>query len=446
MSDLLQQGIAAARAGRREEARQLLMQVVDVDERSEQGWLWLAGVVDDPADMRACLQNVLDLNPANQQARQGLAWIESRYGPPGLPAHPPEPPVSPTAPPVEREISVSPPQPAQTLAPTDDRRSYTGPTSKLAAEAPIVAASVAAPAVTRPAAPKEPIAAPPPEHPCPYCGAPTVLKQQSCTQCRGDLMVRAAPPEKRSLALTVRGVLWGIGGRLTLLMTALTFFLFLRVRQDARAASGAASSDALLLGVAFLLVIGLLYIGIARGLLARRRWAFYVNMVLIALSLFGTLSSVAAGALLVGILGASLGRTGNAASTAGIISLILVVVLGIGFVLLPIILTVLSARDFFGPKLRFQPTVESADHLVHYNNGIAYKNRGMWYMAAQEWEAAVSKKPREPNYLHALGLAYAQLKQPDKARATLDRALQSAPDNLQIKESRALIDQIATKK
>jgi tetratricopeptide (TPR) repeat protein len=90
--------------------------------------------------------------------------------------------------------------------------------------------------------------------------------------------------------------------------------------------------------------------------------------------------------------------------------------------------------------------IEPADHLIHYNNGIAYKNRGMWYMAAQEWEVGVSKKPYELNYLHALGLAYAQLKQPQKASAMLDRAIQIAPDNMQIKESRALIDQMATKK
>jgi hypothetical protein len=35
----------------------------------------------------------------------------------------------------------------------------------------------------------------------------------------------------------------------------------------------------------------------------------------------------------------------------------------------------------------------------------------MWYMAVKEWEAAVSKAPRDMNYLHALGLAYAQIKQ-----------------------------------
>src|SRR5262252_2985197 len=81
MNNLLEQGIAAAQAGRREEARALLIQAVEADERSEQAWLWLAGLVDDPGDMRTCLENVLDLNPGNVKAREGLEWIEKRYGP-----------------------------------------------------------------------------------------------------------------------------------------------------------------------------------------------------------------------------------------------------------------------------------------------------------------------------------------------------------------------------
>jgi tetratricopeptide (TPR) repeat protein len=441
MSDLLQQGIAAARAGKREEARGLLMQVVEADERNEQAWLWLAGVVEDPADMRTCLQNVLNLNPASQQARQGLAWIESRYGPP---APPPAPASDPSPPPAERAAAVPAPAAAPSLDPTDTRPSDTGPATTLAAEV-AAAAHATAPSAARSTAPVEPIAVSPPEHPCPYCGAPTMLKQQACTQCRGDLMIRAAPPDKRSLALTVLGFLWGIGGVLVLLMTLLAFFLFLRARQAAPIGPAAGAADSLLLVAAITLVIGMLYIGLARGLLARRRWAYYANAVLIGLSLFGTLLSATAGTRLVGSINGGLGGLGNAGAGARTIGSLVIIVLGIAFVLLPIALTILSFRDFFGPRVRFQPVVEPAEHMVHYNNGIAYKNRGMWYVAAQEWEAAVGKKPREPNYLHALGLAYAQLKQPDKARATLDRAIQCAPDNPQIKESRALVDQMATK-
>ncbi len=437
MTDLLQQGIVAARAGRRAEARALLIQVVEGDERNEQAWLWLAGVVDAPEDIRTCLQNVLDLNPANQQAQQGLAWVEKRYGPP---APPPEPMTPPPVPPPERAAPVTPP-PAPPAA-AERQHSYTATTSKLAGSAATTIVSAVTPSV----APSEPIVVPPPEHPCPYCGVPTVLKQQSCTQCHGNLMVRAAPPSKRSLALTVLGFLWGVGGVLLLLVTVLEFFLFLLLRQSAQANAAAGSADSLLLAVAVTLVSGLFYIILARSLLARRLWAYITNIVLIVLSFFGTLSSLAVGTVLIGSLLVSLGRVRNAETTAGTASLIAVAVLGIAFVLLPILLTFLSYGDFFGPKVRFQTVIEPADQLVHYNNGIAYKNRGMWYRAAQEWEVAVSKKPHEPNYLHALGLAYAQLKQPEKARATLDRAIKVAPDNPQIKESRALIDQMATKK
>jgi tetratricopeptide (TPR) repeat protein len=430
--DLLQQGIVAARAGKREEARALLMQLVEGDERNEQAWLWLAGVVDAPEDIRTCLQNVLDLNPANQQAQQGLAWVEQRYGP----AAPPPAPVVP-APmlPSEREFSTAP-------APTpEQQRSYTGPTTKLPGEASTPTVITATPSIV----PVVPIIAASPEYPCPYCGAPTVLKQQACTQCHGDLMLRAAPAGKRSLALTVLGFLWGIGGVLCLVVTVLIFFLFLWLRQSVQARSVAGSADALLLGVAITLVIGLFYLILARGLLARRLWAYITNIALIVLSFFSTLSGVAVGTMMIGSLLSSLGRTRNAEAVAGTASLIGVAVLGIAFVLLPIILTFLSYRDFFGPKARFQPIIEPADHLVHYNNGIAYKNRGMWYMATQEWDVAVSKKPHEPNYLHALGLAYAQLEQFEKARAMLDRATQIEPNNPQIRESRALIDQMATK-
>jgi tetratricopeptide (TPR) repeat protein len=444
VTDLLQQGILAARAGKREQARALLMQLVEADERNEQAWLWLAGVVDAPEDIRTCLQNVLDLNPANQQAQQGLAWLEKRYGlaaPPEPQAPPPAPPerevsIAPAPPPTppEREVSIAPaPPPAP-----ERQRSYTGPTTKFSNVD-------AAPAAGSQVPPVVPIAASPPEYPCPYCGAPTVLKQQACTQCHGDLMVRAASSGKRSLALTMLGVLWGIGGVLLLLSTLLVFFLFLWLRQSAQARAAAGSADPLLLVVAFTLVLGMFYIIMARGLLARRTWAYVTNIILIGLSFFSTLSTVAVGSVLFGSLLASLGRARNAEAAAGTAGMIGGAVLGIAFVLLPIALSFLSYRDFWGPKVRFQPVVEPGEHLVHYNNGIAYKNRGMWYMAAQEWEVAVSKKPHEPSYLHALGLAYAQLKQFEKARATLDRAIQAAPNNPQIKESRALIDQMATK-
>jgi Flp pilus assembly protein TadD len=66
-AELLRQGIAAAKAGRKEEAHETLLQVIKLDERNEQAWLWLSAVVDSIEEKEICLENVLALNPANAQ-------------------------------------------------------------------------------------------------------------------------------------------------------------------------------------------------------------------------------------------------------------------------------------------------------------------------------------------------------------------------------------------
>ena len=71
----LNQAIEAAKAGRKAEARQLLEAVLDADQRNEQAWLWLSGVVDDDEERTICLENVLTINPHNEVARKGLAAL-----------------------------------------------------------------------------------------------------------------------------------------------------------------------------------------------------------------------------------------------------------------------------------------------------------------------------------------------------------------------------------
>jgi tetratricopeptide (TPR) repeat protein len=78
VAELLRRGITAAQAGRREEARQLLLHVVELDERNERAWLWLSGVVDSRDDRRVCLENVLAINPGNPHARQGLRHLDQQ--------------------------------------------------------------------------------------------------------------------------------------------------------------------------------------------------------------------------------------------------------------------------------------------------------------------------------------------------------------------------------
>ncbi|MGD8464842.1 MAG: tetratricopeptide repeat protein [Anaerolineae bacterium] len=52
------------------------MRAVELDERSEQGWLWLSSVVETDDDKRLCLENVLAINPSNQHAQSGLQWLD----------------------------------------------------------------------------------------------------------------------------------------------------------------------------------------------------------------------------------------------------------------------------------------------------------------------------------------------------------------------------------
>ena len=42
----LQKAIQAARAGRKVEARDLLIQIVEIDPQNETAWMWLSGLVD----------------------------------------------------------------------------------------------------------------------------------------------------------------------------------------------------------------------------------------------------------------------------------------------------------------------------------------------------------------------------------------------------------------
>jgi tetratricopeptide (TPR) repeat protein len=68
---LLSQGVAAAKAGKEDEARDFLSQVLDLDPENERAWLWMSGVVPEE-DKIVCLQNVLEINPSNEFALLGL--------------------------------------------------------------------------------------------------------------------------------------------------------------------------------------------------------------------------------------------------------------------------------------------------------------------------------------------------------------------------------------
>jgi twitching motility two-component system response regulator PilG len=76
--DLLEQGIAAAKAGDKARARLILLEATERNPESESAWLWLAGVAESLEETVLCLQRVLEINPDNARAKKGLAWARAQ--------------------------------------------------------------------------------------------------------------------------------------------------------------------------------------------------------------------------------------------------------------------------------------------------------------------------------------------------------------------------------
>jgi hypothetical protein len=76
VSRLLSAGVQAVKQERLDEARELLYQVIDLDERNEKAWLWLSGAVPGVDERIICLENVLAINPYHQLARAGLSRLQ----------------------------------------------------------------------------------------------------------------------------------------------------------------------------------------------------------------------------------------------------------------------------------------------------------------------------------------------------------------------------------
>lgn len=78
MTSLLLEGVQHAQAGRRAESHEILLQVVRSEPDNELAWYWLATVAATPAEYERALNEVLRINPANQQARNELDTYYAR--------------------------------------------------------------------------------------------------------------------------------------------------------------------------------------------------------------------------------------------------------------------------------------------------------------------------------------------------------------------------------
>lgn len=337
-SSALNEAIAAARAGRREDAARMLRDVVVDEPSNADAWIWLAGVTPDLDEQRRSLDRALDIAPDNRRAQQGMAWLRDNH---------PELFESTTG---ARSIAErSTPPFEQTAAPSASV--YEAPTEAMPVIEPQRPIQRDAFVVPPDQTDRMPAYTPPGSSPtAPPDGGPNT-----------DRM--AVPPAAPAAVRDSRGslsrwlliVLWLAGFGAVATIAALTILEPLRVSENIKAfvdpvlrpyqlqiAADEIQGNMLWYTIG-LIALAVVDFAIVLGLLFRARWSWIVNL-LVALA-------IAAGTA--GLI--TLAATTPPAQPRGLVESVLAWLPLIGlalFVLLFLVLSLTSRRPFFRPKLR----------------------------------------------------------------------------------------------
>ncbi|MDW8213647.1 MAG: tetratricopeptide repeat protein [Roseiflexaceae bacterium] len=282
---------------------------------------------------------------------------------------------------------------------------------------------------------------------CPYCGELNKPDRRWCRRCNRSLMIRGPARETRSPWLSILSILWILGGVLGILGAIAALIGALALYSSI---AGDLSGFPLIL-VVIAVIIALIYggqIAIARAMMNRARWAYWIIAVLTALQLGGSLlGALGAAAMIREALTqaqAFLPSPEAAAAATAITGVFgTFVLIDVGIKAFFMLLVGLSWRDFYGPKERFVSEVRGNTDYELFNTGLALQRKGMWWMAMKQWEAAVANSPRDVDYLHALSVAYAKLGQWDQARETIARAIRIAPDSQALKQVQERIERMS---
>jgi hypothetical protein len=177
---LLNQGIAAAKSGRREEARELFLRLIELDDHNEFAWLWMSSVVDDIEDQIICLENALTINPDSQAAKRGLEKLRTQIPPPA--------PVEPEPTLYEYEAEPAPYDAAPDEPEVDEVALYDPAPEEFEVDLaePYDPVPPATPTVTM----EEQVQ---PDRVCLHCGTPNPAWRDLCSLC-GKMVIGAAAP------------------------------------------------------------------------------------------------------------------------------------------------------------------------------------------------------------------------------------------------------------
>ncbi len=416
----LSDGIAAAKDGRRAEARELLLRVVDADENNVRAWLWLSSVVTTLEDREVCLQNVLALDPVNEAAQRGLAKVRAE---------------------IEATPEIEPESALPHLA------AEPGPEARVAFDFSDDELN-------------DPLL-------CVYCAHATREEDRRCPNCQRDLDATFYEREQprwiwTAWMVSMAEAIFAIGGLVVLigiLASALSVvpsagqgadisqLLLMYLGQSHTVPAPAQTAVLTILPRAQLflrLAYLVLVVIVAFGLLTRKR-IFYVLYV-------GTLALQAA----LFYLSVSINRVfvaGGEASTplGGILQVALNEALGMFvllsgalfglFLIIKVVLAFAMNDDFDTRTERLWCVIDKTvrDPTGAFIRAKTYMQREMWTLAALYLQRALSIQPSTLEYYLALAECYARLGRFQQSLALLDDAGQVQPDSSVIPNLRGVI-------
>ncbi|MEJ2746729.1 MAG: hypothetical protein P8183_02250 [Anaerolineae bacterium] len=379
----LKEAIAAAKAGRRQEAHQLLMAVLQADEENELAWLWLSGVVSSVEERRICLENVLTLNPDNKIAQRGLA----KLGPP--------PHEDKTAPASDNETEEKvmrreyvPFSPASAILYPErhvqEVRWHEPKVPQRAARAEFQPASSYDDVWSRNV------------EMCAYCAHELTADDSKCPQCNRSLDGKRFKYEKASSQLHVYWVLLVGLGQLFLIEAIINVVV--------------GHNYPVAIGYLSLLVV---LWGLAAGVYMRQAWAFYSSLIVLLLVLTGFLVNS-----VVDIDFSALGLAAFDSSIRQFVSSFFRGLLGFlsSFEIATAVLALFygffkAAPEFERKETRLVASVTQGRHTAPDYHNIARRlaEKGLWASAILHWQRAAAQEPGQVTYQKQLGLAYARL-------------------------------------
>jgi tetratricopeptide (TPR) repeat protein len=375
---LLRDGIAALKAGRREQARALLMQVVEQDDQNEKAWLWLSGAVETDDDRRVCLENVLTLNPGHAAARQGLAKLAS-----------PQTGSQPT--PAGEEIVMrrehAPISPAAAIL-YPDKQVHEWSWRKTPDLKQVPAVAYQARSSFNDIWSSDGVI-------CAYCAQEVSDDDRRCPRCRRSLVARQYRLEQAGANVYLLSVLTLSLG----LQAGVQVFIDAWIQ---------APSTTLILDIAQAACLLIL----AGGVYLRQRWAFLGALGLMAIILVASILRAASGVTVESELFTLIALL---VPVAQVITSLLGLTIGVFRAGADFELAETRHVMALGQELR-----ASGDF---YHAGKRYADKGMWAMAVPFWQRAAAAEPTRVFFQQTLGEAYARLGFFDRSLNVLEAAL-----------------------